>query len=97
MVSEASTNFYETITLAKTVLQYQVFLQLIRVYTIVCFICLTFLNIFRLNYFGTIYKLCLSEKVASLDPLISLIGFQQLLRAPLPNPFRSIDSSGILT
>ena len=37
------------------------------------------------------------RKGASLDPLLSLTEFQQLLRAPLPNPFRAFGSSGILT
>ena len=43
-----------------------------------------------------IYEICLSQKATSLVPLISLIGFQQLLRAPLPNPFRGFGSSGVL-
>ena len=64
-------------------------------FPIVQFICQPFLNIFRLNYFGTIYKFCLSEKAASLDPLISLTEFQQLLRAPLPDPIRGFGSSGV--
>ena len=97
MVSEASTKYYKTVTLAKTVQQQQVFLQLIMVYPIVYFMCQPFLNIFRLNYFGAIYKFCLSEKAASLDPLISLTRFQQLLRALLPNPFHGFGSSGVLT
>ena len=84
-------------TLAKTVQQQQAFLQLIVAYPIVYFMCQPFLNIFRLNYFGTIYKFCLPEKAASLDLLISLTGFLQLLRAPLPNPFRGFGSSGVLT
>ena len=58
-----------TVTLAKTAQQQQVFLQLIMAYPIVYFMCQPFLNIFRLNYFGTIYKFCLSEKAASLYPL----------------------------
>ena len=66
-------------------------------FSIVQFKCQPFFNIFRLNYFGTIYKFCLSEKAASLDPLVSLTEFQQLLRAPLPNPFRGFGSSGVLT
>ena len=66
-------------------------------FPIVQFMCQPFLNIYRLNYFGTIYKFCLSEKAASLDPLISLTEFQQLLRAPLPNPLRGFGSSGVLT
>ena len=64
---------------------------------IVYFMCQPFLDIFRLNYFGTIYKFSLSEKAAFLDPLISLTGFQQLLRASLHNPFRGFGYSGVLT
>ena len=92
MVSEASTKYYEIVSLAKTVQQQQILLQLIMIYFIAHFRCLPFINIFRLNYFGTIYKLCLPEKAAFLDPLISLFGFQQLLRAPLPNPFGAFGS-----
>ena len=69
----------------------------IMAYPRVYFMCQPFFNVFRLNYFGTIYKFCLSEKAASLDPSISLTEFQQLLRAPLSNLFRGFGSSGILT
>ena len=52
MVSEASTKYYKTVTLAKTFQQQQVCLQLIMVYTIVYFMRQPFSNFFRLNYFG---------------------------------------------
>ena len=38
-------------------------------FPIIQFTCQPFFNVFRLNYFGTIYKFCLSEKAASLDLL----------------------------
>ena len=96
MASEASTKYHKTVTLAKTIQQMQVFLLLIMAFPIVYFMCQPFFNIFRLNYFGTIYKLCRSEKAASLDSLASPTGFQQLLSAPLLNPFRGLGSSGVL-
>ena len=63
--TEASAKYYITVTLTITVQQQQVFLQLIMAYPIVYFMCQPFLNIFWLNYFGTIYKICLSEKAPS--------------------------------
>ena len=94
MVSEAYTKFHITVTLAKTVQQQQVCLQLIIAF-LKYSLCVSLFKIFRLNYFGTIYKFCLSEKAAFLDPLISLTEFQQLLRAPLSDPFRGFGSSGV--
>ena len=40
----------------------QMFLQLIMIYRVVYFMCQPSLNIFRPNYFKTIYKIHLSEK-----------------------------------
>ena len=57
--------------------------------------CQTFLNIFRLKLFWNDLQNLSIEKATSLVPLISLIGFQLLLRAPLPNPFRGFGSSGV--
>ena len=84
--AKASTQYYKTVTLAKTV-QQQVFLQLIRIYTIVFFMHLPFIKIVGLNYFGTIYKILSIKRGAYLDTIVNLIRFQQLLRAPLSNPF----------
>ena len=92
-MSKASTKYYKSVTFAKAVQQQQVFLQLIMIYTIVYLMCLPFLKIFQLNHFGMIYKICLLPKAACLDPSIRLIGFQQLLRAPLSNPFLRLGSS----
>ena len=86
--------YNKTVTLAKTVEQ-QVFLQLLMVYTIVYLMCQPFLNIFRLKLFWDDLQNLSIEKASSLVPLISLIGFQQLLRAPLPHPFRGFGSSGV--
>ena len=76
MVSEVSTKYNKTVTLAKTVQQQQVFLQLFMVYTIVYLMCQTFLNIFRIKLFWNDLQNLSIEKATSLVPLISLIGFQ---------------------
>ena len=69
--------------------QQQVFLQLLMVYNIVYLMCQPFLNIFRLKLFwNNLRNLSITKGHFFSRPLISLIGFQQLLRAPLPNPFR---------
>ena len=75
MVSGASTKYNKTVTLAKTVQQQQVFLQLLMVYTIVYLMCQTFLNIFRIKLFWNDLQNLSFEKATSLVPLISLIGF----------------------
>ena len=88
--------YNKTVPLAKTVeQQQQVFLQLLMVYTIVYLMCQPFLNIFRLKLFWDDLQNLFIEKASSLVPLISLIGFQQLLRAPLPHPFRGFGSSDV--
>ena len=51
MVSGASTKYNNTVTLAKTVQQQQVFLQLLIVYTTVYLMCQLFSKIFRLKLF----------------------------------------------
>ena len=76
MVSGASTKYNKTVTLAKTVQQQQVFLQLLMVYNIVYLMCQPFLNIFRIQSFWNDLQNLSIEKVTSLVPLISLIGFQ---------------------
>ena len=76
MVSVASTKYNKTVTLAKTVQQQQVFLQLFMVYTIVYLMCQTFLNIFRIKLFWNDLQNLSIEKATSLVSLISLIGFQ---------------------
>ena len=76
MVSRASTKYNKTVTLAKTVQQQQVFLQLLMVYNIVYLMCQTFLNIFRIKLFWNDLQNLSIEKATSLVPLISLIGFQ---------------------
>ena len=76
MVSGASTKYNKTDTLAKTVQQQQVFLQLLMVYTIVYLMCQTFLNIFRIQLFWNDLQNLSIQKATSLVPLISLIGFQ---------------------
>ena len=76
MVSGASTKYNKTVTLAKTVQQPQVFLQLFMVYTIVYLICQTLLNIFRIKLFWNDLQNLSIEKATSLVLLISLIGFQ---------------------
>ena len=76
MVSVASTKYNKTVTLAKTVQQQQVFLQLFMVNTIVYLMCQTFLNIFRIKLFWNDLQNLSIEKATSLVPLISLIGFQ---------------------
>ena len=79
MVSGASTKYNKTVTLAKTVQQQQVFLQLLMVYllyTIVYLMCQTFLNIFQIKLFWNDLQNLSIEKATSLVSLISLIGFQ---------------------
>ena len=76
MVSGASAKYNKTDTLAKTVQQQQVFLQLLMVYTIVYLMCQTFSNIFRIQLFWNDLQNLSIEKATSLVPLISLIGFQ---------------------
>ena len=76
MVSGATTKYNKTVTLAKTVQQQQVFLQLFMVNTIVYLMCQTFLNIFRIKLFWNDLQNLSIEKATSLVPLISLIGFQ---------------------
>ena len=76
MVSGASTKYNKTVTLAKTVQQQQVFLQLLMVYTIVYLMCQTFLSIFGIELFWNDLQNLSIEKATSLIPLISLIGFQ---------------------
>ena len=75
MVSEAYTKYYETATLAKTVQQQQGLFAINNDSYHSILSVPAFLKIFRLNYFQTIYKICLLKKAASLNPLISLIGF----------------------
>ena len=76
MVSVASTKYNKTVTLAKTVQQQQVFLQLLMVYTVVYLMCQTFLNVFQIQLFWNDLQNLSIEKATSLVPLISLIGFQ---------------------
>ena len=76
MVSGASTKYNKTVTLAKTVQQQQVFLQLLMVYTVVYLMCQTFLNVFRIQLFWNDLQNLSIEKATSLVPLTSLIGFQ---------------------
>ena len=57
--------------------------------------CQTFLNIFGINIFWNDLQNLSIEKATSLVPLISLIGFQYLLRVPLSNPFRGFGSSDV--
>ena len=95
-MSGASAEYNKIVTLAKIVQQQQVFLQLLMVYNIAYLMCQPFLNIFRLKLFWNDLQNLSIGKGHSFSTLISLIGFQQLLRALLPNPFRGFGSSGML-
>ena len=97
MVSEASTKYYKTVTLVKTVRQQQVFLQLLMVYTVVYLMCQPFLNIFRLKLFWNDLQNLSIEKGHLFSPLNKSDRISAAAESSVTYPFRDFgSSSGVL-
>ena len=95
MVPKAATKFYKTVTLAKTNQQQEVFLQLIMIHTIAYFPCLPFFTDLSIKLFLNDLQNLSFRKGGLFRPRNKSLGFQQLLRVPLPNPFRGFGFSGV--